>query len=258
MDYLFVSPHFDDVALSCGGWVSHLARTGRRAAVLTVCAGRPGNAPLSAFARVQHRQWGEPRDPIAARLREDGKAVRLLGAEPVYLDVPDAIYRRKANGRPLVNSGRTLFGRGYAPEATLIAHIARQIKSHTHGKRSSIIVAPLGAGRHVDHLLTRDAVRSVLAAGYMVLWYEDFPYAEARGAVTRARHALGRAGWIAAAHPIDVRRKIRAVAAYASQMHSTFRGPADMARRVEAYARRTAGGDDYAERIWAIGGTVLE
>jgi len=257
MDYLFISPHFDDVALSCGGWVAALARAGERVTVVTVCAARPGDAPLSRFAQQQHRQWGEPRDPIGTRLREDGKAARMARAQTAYLDVPDAIYRRKPNGRPLVTSGRTLFGRGYQMETALMAGVTRQIRALAPSRRRTTIIAPLGTGRHVDHLLTRDAARALLAAGYRVLWYEDFPYAEKRGSVARARRAFGDAAWAYNTHAIDVRRKIRVIAAYVSQMRSTFRGPADMARRVEAYAQQAAGGDGYAERIWAIGSTLV-
>lgn len=257
MDYLFISPHFDDVALSCGGWVWELARAGQRVTIATVCAARPGDGPLSRFALQQHCQWGESRDPIGTRLREDGKAARMLRAQPVYLDVPDAIYRRKPGGRPLVTSGRTLFGHGYQMETALLASVTRQIRALAPSKRATTIVAPLGTGRHVDHLLTRDAARALLATGYRVLWYEDYPYAEKRGSVVRARRAFGDVTWASRTQPIDATRKVRVIAAYVSQMHSTFRGPADMAARVESYTRRTAGNQTHAEQIWAIGPTLL-
>ena len=56
--------------------------------------------------------------------------------------------------------------------------------------------------------------------------------------------------------PIDVEPKIHAIAAYTSQMHTTFRGLRDMAARVRAYYRTVAGGDGYAERVWYFNATA--
>ncbi len=191
MTMLFLSPHFDDVALSCGGYVRECAAAGESVTVVTVCAGAPGDAPLSPFALAQHRRWGNPRDPIAVRAAEDRRAVRLLGAHHVHLSIPDAIYRRKPNGMPLVHSNRSLFGRGYVLETALVDEVARQVRALAPRKRRATIVAPLGTGRHVDHLLTRDATLGLRALGYTVWWYEELPYAEKRNAVGWARRAIG-------------------------------------------------------------------
>jgi LmbE family N-acetylglucosaminyl deacetylase len=40
-----------------------------------------------------------------------------------------------------------------------------------------VVLAPLGIGRHVDHLLVRDAARRLAAStGVIVVHYSDFPY----------------------------------------------------------------------------------
>lgn len=259
MDFLYLSPHFDDVALSCGGMVLHNARRREAVTVLTVCAGAPDYTALSAFARVQHRQWrlAAQRDPIAERCAEDAEAMRRLGASAAYLDIPDAVYRRDARGRPIVFSNRTLFGRVHPDERALVRRIAREVIAHVPRKRETLIIAPLAAGRHVDHQLVRDAARLLALERYHVAWYEDFPYAEKRGAVGRARKAFGESAWSCAVYPIDVAAKIEAIAAYASQLKSTFKGPRDMARRVRAYHRAVAGGRGYAERLWHLDADML-
>ena len=54
--FIYLSPHFDDAALSCGGLLRAHAERGERAVVVTVCAGRPDYTHLSRFAEQQHRQ----------------------------------------------------------------------------------------------------------------------------------------------------------------------------------------------------------
>jgi LmbE family N-acetylglucosaminyl deacetylase len=248
--FLYLSPHFDDAALSCGGLLLANAGRGERAVVLTVCAGTPDYGNLPKFAKVQHRQWGNPSDPIATRRAEDQEAARRLGVSTQYLDVLDCIYRRDARGRPVVFSNHSLFGPARPDEQPVVQRIAQELLARVRRRSETRILAPLAAGRHVDHQLVRDAARMVLGLGYNVAWYEDFPYAGTRGAVTRARRAFEGNGWECAVFPIDVERKIDAIRAYQSQLKSTFHGERDMAARVRAYHRAVAEGEGFAERIW--------
>jgi len=250
--FIYLSSHFDDAALSCGGLLRANAERGERAVVLTVCAGTPDYGNLSKFAELQHRQWGRPDDPIATRRAEDEEAARRLGVTTHYLDIPDCIYRRDARGRPVVYSKRSLFGPVHTVEQPLVQRIAQELLARVRRRSDTRILAPLAAGRHVDHQLVRDAARLLSGLGYNVAWYEDFPYAEVRGAVTRARSVFEGSGWECAVFPIDVERKIDAIRAYQSQLKSTFRSERDMAARVRAYNRAVAGGEGYAERIWHL------
>src|SRR4051794_35360271 len=91
---VYVAPHYDDVALSCGGTVAMDARTGAPL-IVTVFAGQPDGS-LSAFAHLQHAQWGvSEAEVIAQRRREDACAAAALGASVAtrWLDFLDAIYR---------------------------------------------------------------------------------------------------------------------------------------------------------------------
>ncbi|MGH2521295.1 MAG: PIG-L deacetylase family protein, partial [Anaerolineales bacterium] len=54
LTHLYLSPHFDDAALSCGGTIHQQTRQGERAVVVTVCAGDSPPGPLSAFAQTLH------------------------------------------------------------------------------------------------------------------------------------------------------------------------------------------------------------
>ena len=51
MTHVFVAPHPDDVALSCGGLVASLRELGQSVTILTVYSGGPGNADLADYQR---------------------------------------------------------------------------------------------------------------------------------------------------------------------------------------------------------------
>ena len=88
---VFLSPHLDDVVLSCGGLIYQLAQAGWVAQMITIFAGDPPPGRLTPFAHSLHDRWAaEP----AARRDEDVYALRMLGAEAIHWPYPDAVYRR--------------------------------------------------------------------------------------------------------------------------------------------------------------------
>src|SRR5436305_1492700 len=92
--HIFVEPHFDDVALSCGGSVVAFAARGEPVLVVTLFAGNPGaTADVTEFAAGQHARWGGAADPIAERELEQRAALARLGADWLPLEFFDAIYR---------------------------------------------------------------------------------------------------------------------------------------------------------------------
>src|SRR5918999_4937053 len=79
--HLFLSPHYDDVALSCGGLAALLGRNGRAPEVALLFGAEPDPArPLTPFARWQHENWGlDAAGAIAARRAEEACAAAILG-----------------------------------------------------------------------------------------------------------------------------------------------------------------------------------
>ena len=51
MTHVFVAPHPDDVALSCGGLIASLRELGQNVAVITVFSGGAGGEGLSTYQR---------------------------------------------------------------------------------------------------------------------------------------------------------------------------------------------------------------
>jgi hypothetical protein len=169
--WIFISPHLDDVALSCGGLVWDLAQTGHRVEVWTLMAGLPSDDNFSLFAEVIHYEWGlSGAAAFRARREEDHQACALLGVKARHFDWLDAIYRRDAaSGEPIVPDLEALFS--CPPETDLVEDIVAILRAEL--PEGAYPVFPIGLGGHVDH-------QAVVQAGALIggvdVYYADYPY----------------------------------------------------------------------------------
>jgi LmbE family N-acetylglucosaminyl deacetylase len=237
--HVYLSPHFDDAALSLGGMIAAQHAAGERVLVVTVCSAAP-RGPLNPFAAYLHARWGGDVDPNAIRRTEDAAAAARLGADLLWLDEEDAIYRHAA-----YSSVEAIFGAPVAGDplgANLRQHLTQL---HTHLPQARWY-APLAIGNHVDHQITQAVAAATLAGRADLAWYEDLPYATREGAV--AERLLQLPGLISSTRDISATlpTKLAAIADYASQIGELFGDIATMRAQISAYAA-TVGG----ERIWA-------
>src|SRR5262249_20208859 len=147
-DHIFLSPHLDDAALSCGGVIARHSAMGVRVLVVTVCtASSPG--PFSPFAQALHSRWNlDPARAVSARLYEDDLAMERLGADYYQVGQLDAIYRLPE----AYASEETLFGIP-APDDPLLPALRQLISALRNRVPRAMFYAPLGVGNHVDHQL---------------------------------------------------------------------------------------------------------
>lgn len=223
---VFLAPHLDDVALSAGGTVHRLAAAGAAVTVLTVCAGGPPEADLSAYALGLHARWGQApeqarsaaADMVARRRSEDRAACRRLGAAWAHLRLPDLIYRRRGDGRWAAESDAQLFAGAAGVDGATVEALAQRLRrwleramrvggaagggsegggsgggvseqGRLAGGGSARLWVPLGIGDHVDHHLCRRATERLAAVPSPRLtlrYYEDYPYAGDAAARARA------------------------------------------------------------------------
>jgi LmbE family N-acetylglucosaminyl deacetylase len=252
---VYLSPHLDDAALSCGGTIYQQACQGLRPLVITCMSGVPDYRELSPFAREQHRRWGEPAGAMERRRCEDAAAMEYLGADYQHWDYLDCIYRRAPGGSTfLYDSEAALFGELHPDEQTLIAELTTQLQSYL-ARDHARIVAPMAIGHHVDHQLVMRAALCLAESGYRVSFYEDYPYAEDPQKLAQALEV-----WIQppVAHvnrlnPMELDAKINALHRYLSQLGNLFHGEASMPGRVQSYALAVAAGSGYGERYWEKG-----
>lgn len=237
LTHLYLSPHLDDAVLSCGGMIHRQTQAGEHVRVITICAGNAPPGPLSAFAQALHDRWQTPANAVDVRRAEDAAALALLGADVLHLDVPDCIYRG-TGGEYWYASEGAIFGELHPAEAELIEKLAEQLRGLGPGR----VYAPYGLGHHVDHQLTRRAAEQ---AGGIYAYYEDYPYAERESVV--ATDALS--PQIVALRLENVATKVRAIAAYASQISSFWPTLDLMDQAIHTYAQRVGKGE-LAERVW--------
>jgi LmbE family N-acetylglucosaminyl deacetylase len=248
-DHIYLSPHLDDVALSCGGAIARHSAAGARVLVVTICtASPPSEGPFSSFAEATHHLWGLPPDQaMRTRLYEDSVAMEHLGADSMWVGMFDAIYRRPTD---YVNN-ETLFG-APAPNDPLLPDLRAFIHALRDRVPRATLYAPLGVGNHIDHQITYAAARA--GAGDAIAFYEDFPYVTKAGMLDQRLSALHEA-FVTSTLDIDatLSRKIGAVAAYTSQLSSLFGDADGLRRQIRDYAEQLRPDTGtYGERFWLL------
>jgi LmbE family N-acetylglucosaminyl deacetylase len=157
----YLSPHADDVALSCGGCVAADVQAGLDVTLITVFSEGPG-----------------------PRRQEDQAACARLGCRHVWLGLPDAVER------PEVRSQLDLFAPLGQRHLGILSEVAARLRPHL--VPGAQVAAPLGVGGHIDHRLVHAAARAVAEAHPIDLrFYEDQPYSLARYAIGRRLCAIG-------------------------------------------------------------------
>lgn len=246
--HVYLSPHLDDAALSCGGAILQQRMAGEAVLVITLCTAAPPPAgPFNALAQRFHADWGlAPEQVVSARLAEDRAAMEQLGVDYLWAERLDAIYRCPE----VYDSRAVLFTPLNNDNDPLLADLRGLLTDLAERLPQAMFYAPLAIGYHVDHQITHRAALETL--GERLLCYEDIPYVnwpgaieqrlgELAGAFTPQRLAIGPA----------LAGKLESIAAYTSQLHELFGGPAGMRASVTAYAQRVRPEqDEYGEQYW--------
>ena len=285
MTHVFVSPHPDDAALSCGGLIARLRDGGETVTILTVYSGPGTLARLTPYQRLalgfgSREKWqlGDdadlaeaapanagaaagaaptPEQVMAVRRAEDESFVRFVGASVVFLNLPDAVFR------------------GYEGDVELLGEPRPDDPPPIEGLRAALaglapdaLYVPFAIGGHVDHRGGRRAAMALLAepgSPYLdrALFYEDFPYALKTGferpeqldpeilPSLPAGVALT-PEYVDTADLLD--RKLAGLRAYESQLGRLFGGDNPMASDVREHATRVGelGGIGPSERYWRV------
>jgi LmbE family N-acetylglucosaminyl deacetylase len=246
--HLFISPHLDDIALSCGGYVRQLRARGEEVVVATVCtADTPTGVVLSEPARHVHWEWQLGEDnPYGKRRAEDLVACAVLGANAQHLGFPDAVYRYDAHAQPLYT--RDFIGGRVRAEDWRVLYFAMIDALRRIGAGAAQRYCPLAIGGHVDHVLVRSAAETAFPDG--LTYYEDYPYAQKVGEgnpnvareLAMITHGLHTETIVLA--EADIVARIDWIAAYRSQQFALFEVAESMPAKVRAYIA-ASGGERY-------------
>jgi LmbE family N-acetylglucosaminyl deacetylase len=229
---IVLAPHLDDAVLSCGALMTHAVS--RTTVTVVTFFTEGGQAPYTLSARRYLRQVGV-RDAEAVyqqRRAEDRAALEPLGITCVHAGLTEALFRRRPAGQDQSRLARLLpelahtyptfrthvtSGHVVAADAGTLRD-AREIVDQVAGSGPNLVLAPLGVGNHVDHILVRTAAQN---SGAAVAYYSDFPYNQ-RSSVSDAfihRHGLVETRW-----PEPTRGKAELIRRYESQIWTLFKG----------------------------------
>ncbi len=245
-DHVYIAPHLDDAALSCGGRIALQRQAGERVLVVTLCAGSPPrDQALSPFAQYLHSAWALGDDPIAQRRAEDVAALAALGCDGLHLDHLDAPYRV-----PEYGEGDNWRGTPVPHDPLLPA--AQAIMQHLWNQQPGArFYVPLGVGNHVDHQLVCAAGITLHGAGADVVWYEDAPYAAKDPAAIEQRLQVLADQFVPEIVEISavLERKLKAIRCYTSQLGELF-GDQTMEQVMTRYAQTVGAQRGLGERVW--------
>lgn len=187
--WLFLSPHLDDAVLSCGALIEAQAQ-GREIIVATIFTeATPAPHTRAATSFLRQCSGDDAGRLFAARKAEDRSVLDDMGVQSLHLGGVDALFRQR---RP-PKLGSSAWAR-LLPEFThryptyrfdiALGRIARgdqvlirqlqddvaRLMAHT---QAELLFCPVGVGKHVDHLITREAG---MGHPRNVVLYSDFPY----------------------------------------------------------------------------------
>ncbi|MEN4042219.1 MAG: PIG-L family deacetylase [Anaerolineaceae bacterium] len=244
MRWIYLSPHYDDAVLSCGGLIWEQVNFSHTVEIWTIFSGNPPEGALSDYAREHHQRWGVVDSLIALRRSEDQAACAALGVKPRYFDLPDCIYRRLPGGEALIKSRTNLFSAIHPGETDLIHRITAIVAAQL--LPADRLVCPLGVGGHVDHRLVRAAVDALERP---VWYYADFPY------TILPEFQFQLADWVppgsARWHHQISQQGLAAwqagVASYASQISTFWENQDEMRSAIAAYAKT-----GYGSSLWQL------
>ncbi len=257
--WIYLSPHLDDVAISCGGLVWQQSQAGDLVEIWTFCAGDPPPGPISPYAQELHARWQTGTEAASSRRQEDRISCQELGVTWRHFSLPDCIYRADSSGIYLYTSDDDLFGdlqpadlgqidvardrilnnlddadrlSGSSANSGRLAQISQEIR----------IISPLAIGNHVDHQLVRAAAE---ASVHPLWYYADYPYTNEE---PDGIQYLIQTGWRAKTFPLSEAAVLawgRAVLAHRSQVSSFWSGEAEMWADIRTYQGQMGG-----VRLW--------
>lgn len=230
---IVLSPHLDDAVLSCGELITQAA--GRTEAIVATLFTEAGPPPHTLSARRYLRQVGAPDAGTLYRQRrsEDRAALESAGvASVMHAGLIDAPYRRRAvTGRrrrwarllpelehvyplyrPHVVSGCI------APSDSETLRDACRFVQGLADRGPALVLAPLGVGGHVDHVLARAAAER---SGAPIAYYSDFPYNQRHQA---DESFIRRNGLVEAQSVRPTEAKAALIRAYRTQARALFPG----------------------------------
>ncbi|QRN93622.1 PIG-L family deacetylase [Archangium violaceum] len=167
---LFLSPHLDDVAFSCGGTLARLKARGWTVALVTVFTRSMPHPSGFALACQTDKGLRPEVDYMAMRREEDRDFAELMEVDVlVWTNLPEAPHRGYDSAAALFTPPRE--------DDRIGAVVVERLAPVLAELRPDLVLAPQALGSHVDHVQVVRLMPSLGAWDSRTLWYRDTPYA---------------------------------------------------------------------------------
>ncbi|MEV7606412.1 PIG-L family deacetylase [Paenarthrobacter sp. NPDC089322] len=248
--WLVLSPHLDDAVLSCGALME--AEAQRRQITVVTLFTEASTVPHTRAARSFLGQCGISKagQLFEARQAEDRAVLDGMGVQHLHLGAVDALFRKREPFRkrkPIRFVERAwnklppelthryptyrfdiALGRVAAGDHALIDELRNKVAGLMARTEAELLFCPVGVGKHVDHLITREAGS---AHPDSVVLYSDFPYDLASPPDTALLERRGFQPWTWEKGIVSKPSRIRE---YATQADALFPG-GEIPVRAETY-----------------------
>ncbi|WP_250007241.1 PIG-L family deacetylase [Actinoplanes sp. M2I2] len=231
---MFVSPHLDDAVLSCGAFLEAVASACPVVVVTVFTAAAEPPHTYAARGFLEGCGAGDARTLFETRRQEDLDVLAQLRVRAVHLDFPDALFRRRRlrGGLP-ARAGRLLpelahryptyrydiaRGRLARGDRPMVAEVGAAVAAVAGATGARLVFCPVGVGRHVDHLIARQAGAQF---GERAVYFSDFPYDQSSSVDQRF---LSRNGLLPWRWEEGIGAKARLIEGYGSQVGGLFPG----------------------------------
>jgi LmbE family N-acetylglucosaminyl deacetylase len=253
-DYVYISPHLDDVPLSCSGTICQQKIQGFNILVVTVFAADP-QPPFSPFVQSFHRAWeAADETPYQVRKVEERKAMAVLNVDYAWFDWLEILYRD-----PVLSELIELFCEPgnlaiHPQDAPIFATLCNWLADLRLAYPRAQMVVPLSLGGHRDHRLIFRASLDALDRTRL-LFFEDFPYAtyQAEELTELVKQYI--------LTPIEVdisdclEQRIQTAESYQSQLPALYYSASQFLDLIREYTSTLGGQKRFVERYWKLAQT---
>lgn len=161
MKHIYLSPHSDDVALSCGGQIIADPAREQDIMILNIFRSDPGSS----------QDGRRKRDKLflnAERASEDKSAWESIGVATRHTNLPEALLRRRFPFAIFPRKG----------DDTVVADLHEAMLAYVRSHPDAVFHFPAGFGNHIDHLACRTVAFQLLDERALdrIILYEDIPY----------------------------------------------------------------------------------
>lgn len=160
--YIFISPHPDDAVWSCGGIIAKLADLDDEVIVINVFDNYQTTDEMKTVNS----------DFVSKRIIEDEMAMNYLRITRKSLSLKEATLRCDKNKKKLYPKKLDIFKIISAEDNVLLLDLSTILNKLVDSL--TILISPLGIGKHVDHQIVYLACRQLNFTN--TLFYAEFPY----------------------------------------------------------------------------------